>query len=618
MTKSALPCDELLLQRLEKITAEHIDALIDVLTDFGRGRASLDAEVKKTLVMARHDPRPARYREKHLKLVVHELQHFGGHSVANLVRRLRDQPPVSYETIVNDVHKKLNGTSTDEKTIEVKECEIARALFGDPASASTLAQRIERSTSAKVMTGFFTIESSSLMQKFATAGGVGGLLASAPKLLPSAGKLGLRLNPLAAIASTATFVAHTASAEAYRITIPFVAEMGWIGLQPACRASKQQSDKTVLTAAEAKARRGKAPSEEGGIVLTNEQGGTLMRFTTFESDIPELRGRTVPGNAVSALNPLLSNVPGVAALAEQQRGNYVLCSIPFDALVDSVGGPDGSKRAFVMGAKGIENHAYISTPEALQNVLVSGAAWNALSSAVGQKHLHDINEKLTDIKKQLDELSDSVKDLRIEKLEGLMAYVQDLLDHQASEGITSRALDQLEGSLPELTGLESFFRKEMKKELDKARDLETGKWLGAGTVRTEIEGSVDRMNRWIQGYLQVSQLQIVSLWLLHKEQPLARYSASAAAVLERTQQLDEVVLNSRQIYPAQMSMSSSMAAVAPDQTGAFELKVQSLCQNTDTGRADTQGWYERLFEQAECQMLLRIEEGGIQEARFVD
>lgn len=52
--------------------------LVDILTDFGRGRASLDADIKKTLVMARHDPRPNRYGKQHLRMVANEFQHYGG------------------------------------------------------------------------------------------------------------------------------------------------------------------------------------------------------------------------------------------------------------------------------------------------------------------------------------------------------------------------------------------------------------------------------------------------------------------------------------------------------------------------------------------------------------
>jgi hypothetical protein len=121
VSKTETQCDQSMLEHLSSVSAADIDRLVDILTDFGRGRASLDADIKKTLVMARHNPRPSRYGEQHLRAIANELQH-GGHSVANLVRNLRDKPPLSYESIVDNVHAKLNGKNTEAKSVEAKEC----------------------------------------------------------------------------------------------------------------------------------------------------------------------------------------------------------------------------------------------------------------------------------------------------------------------------------------------------------------------------------------------------------------------------------------------------------------------------------------------------------------
>lgn len=619
-------CDESLLQRLMTIPAEYIDALCDIVTDFGKGRASLDADIKKTLVMARHDPRPERYTQDHLMTLIRELQDFGGHSVANLVRHLRDLPPLSYEAIVNDVYKKLNGRSADKKTIEVKESDIARALFGDASSSLTLKERIERSTSTKVISGLFFVKPDDSTSKRMQAGGLGIFASVLPTALPIAGKLVARLNPITAAASTASLVTYSISTEAYRITIPFVAEMGWIAMQLKRRgAAKKSNGPTPAAAHDATgavarpATRNPHGKQGSAVVLADENGKPLMRFTAFDHDLPGAAGTRLPKQAINALNPLVSNLPSVAALAEQQRGNYVLCSLPFDSLVNSRTGAEGAKRAFVIGANGIQEHAHITAPEALQNIVISGVAWNALSSVVGQKHLHDINEKLTAIQERLDELAESVEGLRLEKLEGLMTYVQRLLDHHDSEQVDARALDRLEYSLVDMTGLEAFFRKKMTEELEKVGNIQTGKLVGAATVRTEIEASMERMNKRVQGYLQVAQLQIVTLWLLNSSEPRARYQSSAADVLESMSELDDIILQCRHIYPAQMSMSSSLKGLTKDETADFELKMQSLCKSTDIGRIDTRDWYERLFETAECEMLLHIgDDGNIEEAKFFD
>ena len=604
MSDTEVVCDSFLFQRLRGLPDAGIDALVDIITDHGRGRTSLDSAVNKALVMARYNPRPGRYSNLNLKHLAHELQHFGGHSMANAIRRFRDKPPVSYETVVNDVHSKLNGASTKTKSIEDKEREVALALFGKPDPALSLAERIERCTSKKVLTGLFDIKDSPLVGKDKKTSRIPGSLAAASKYLPAAGLLGTRLNPALAVVS-APLLIHAAAAEAYRITIPFVAEMGWIGLCSEAFPAESKLEPATPS-----------PTHKGHeITLATEDGGVLMRFSA-PTDTSEQRGKKrVPRDAINTLNPLLSNIPGVATFTEQQRSNLVVCSVPFEALVDSATGPEGSKRAIVMGAKGIDSHAHLSAPDALENVVISGVAWNALSSAVGQKHLHDINEKLNDIKEQLDELGDNLDRTRTEKLEGLIVYAQSLLDHQA-EGINSRALDVLEHNLPVLSSLESFFRDKMDQELKRVADLETEKVLGAGKLRTDIEASTETMNRWIEGYLQVAQLQLISLWLLNRDQPSQRYVSSAEAVVNRLAELDERLLDSVQVFRAQMSMSSFLSKLEDSQAVAFETRVQTLQDQTVGGRNETQAWYQRLFEQGECQMLLEINDAGIVDAYY--
>ncbi|MGB3836301.1 hypothetical protein [Castellaniella sp.] len=197
MSKSEIQCDQSMLKRLSSVSAADIDGLVDILTDFGRGRTSLDADVKKTLVMARHNPRPNRYGEQYLRVIANELQHYGGHSVANLVRNLRDKPPLSYGSIVDNVHAKLNGKDTEAKSVEAKECEIALALYGPPTDTLSLEARLELSTTTKVLSGFFHIEDSSNIKEFVLKGGLlAGItpLFTSPNSLASLGKLGLRIS----------------------------------------------------------------------------------------------------------------------------------------------------------------------------------------------------------------------------------------------------------------------------------------------------------------------------------------------------------------------------------------------------------------------------------------
>ena len=610
MTKKQVVCDGVLLTRLQSALPDEIDGLVDVITAFGEGRTGLDADLKKTLVMARFDPREGRYPSDLLRSLALELQYFGGHSIANATRRLLDKPSVSYSEIVDDVYKKLNGKAVKEKSLEQKERDIALALFGENWRTLSFAERYERSTSTKVLSGFFKMQKALAVDK---QGRTVGLSMSASTALFAAASVGVRFNPFTAVVATVGAGVQSLSAEAYRITIPFVAQLGWVRLRQQAPVSNANSS----TSSKGGSRSNLPVHNDSGVKLWDEAGKPLLSLSILE-DKPELKGRKIPSSNISKLNPLLSNLPGMAGLAELSGGQYVLCSIPYGQLVDALG-EEGGKRGWVTTGKKITEQARLSSPERLQNVLISGVAWNALSSAVGQKHLHDINEKLNVIKQQLDEVQEDLDNLRKDKLAGLLDYTQGVLDHFLSEGVNQQAMNRLEHNLATLSELGQYFENKMIAERSKVEQIEPSKMIGSSTVRDEILNSLARMQQWARGYVQVAQLRVVSNGLLYSEQPQERYRADAERVLDQLGKLDTVAAENRQIYRAQMAMSKSfLSDLSDDVTNRLHTKLEALDKSLRTGPSDTRQLHELLFSRADQNMLLYVKDGHIADAELFD
>lgn len=603
MATTGIDCDDELFASLLSAAPDEVDVLVDIITDFSRGRAGLDADVKKLLVQAKHSSRPGGYNQEQLELLGHELQQFGGHSAMNLTRRLLNKSAVPYVEIVNDVYQKLNGSNAASWSVADKERQIALALFGADWRELAPDDRFERATSTKVLTGLFKLKDALLL----SSGSAVGLSAASSAALFAAVTTGLRLNPIGALA-TAGFGLHSSIAEAYRVTVPFVAQMGWIRLRRETPATHPSAPDHVAP----------VPTQDSSeLVVQNDQGDTLLKLNTLQRP-PAGAHRPIPTDQISALNPLLANVPGLAALGELSKGNYVVCSLPLETLTKNANN-DGSVRAFVRTSGKISEQASLSLPEDLQNVLLSGAMWNAVSSAVGQKHLHDINEKLNAIKRQLDSVLRELDEARWESLTGMVDYTQDLLDHYAQDGIGNYAVQTLESQHSQITALRQFFDRKMKEELDVARTVEADKLFGADSARQALKGSLAKMEGWVSGYMQAAQLQVASSALRYMADPQQRHRSAATKVIESLGQLDAIATQTQSIYRSQMELTSSRVfSLDSTLSQSFTAQLESIIGALAQGPIDTRQLQQSLFNQGEHQMLLRYQDGQIAEAHLLE
>lgn len=213
--QKTVKCDEALLKLLKLSNTEEIDFLVDVLTDNGAGRVALSSSIKDFLLQQKAEKN---YTEDGLRNLLCELQEYGGHSAMNLFRN----KPVSYDELLTDVHKKLNGKDSKTKSPWQKEREIVLSLFGDNWQTMTDQERWIRCAEAKVVSGFFN------MQENLNVDGKGiafGLSAAAS----AAAFAALRMFPPVAVVSSFGLAVQSLS-EAYRITIPFIAQIARINM----------------------------------------------------------------------------------------------------------------------------------------------------------------------------------------------------------------------------------------------------------------------------------------------------------------------------------------------------------------------------------------------------
>ena len=73
-----------LVDFLLTVDKHHVNDLVDILTDFSKGRGTLNATVKNVLISAKESNRS--FTKKEINLLLIEFQKYGGNTFANAFR----------------------------------------------------------------------------------------------------------------------------------------------------------------------------------------------------------------------------------------------------------------------------------------------------------------------------------------------------------------------------------------------------------------------------------------------------------------------------------------------------------------------------------------------------
>lgn len=147
----------------------------------------------------------------------------------------------------------------------------------------------------------------------------------------------------------------------------------------------------------------------------------------------------------SRISALMQATPSLL-VAEAHRGRQLMEVVIDGKLIRAADG-DGF-RAMTKGSSGIKEHARLYDTKDLRNLVNAAAVWQLASVIVAQKHMADINQKLSEIKDGVTSISEFIDNERRAVIHGTYQYLR-----QAYE-----ALEQGELSLAIRGELESCER----------------------------------------------------------------------------------------------------------------------------------------------------------------
>lgn len=278
---------EKLINFLLTIDRQHVSDLIDIITDFGKGRAALNSTVKDVLLFAKESNRS--FTRKDINLLLTEFQKYGGNTFINTIRSKDNL--VSYNEILNDVFERLI-TNKNQSSNKEKERKIVQTLFSDNWESMSFPERYEKSTNK-----------TNIILKNITGEAINnGRINLALKFMA-------KNNPAGMLAS----LALDASAPALRITIPFVAQIAWLKMMYKICLDRQETKSVKIS------------SNQDLIIVDADNKDVIMTLTEY-TEPPEIENK-FNSTSFSKFNQLLRNIPALATKLETTKSHIVSINI---------------------------------------------------------------------------------------------------------------------------------------------------------------------------------------------------------------------------------------------------------------------------------------------------
>ncbi|BBT69391.1 TPA: YaaW family protein [Citrobacter freundii] len=472
MSEIDIQGDDALVQLLLNADKGDIDLLIDYVTNTGKFGFSMSDNVKAVLQDAKHQDIPD---EETLRLLVRELQHFGGNTFVNLFRR----NGVSYSEIVDDVASHLKMKVQAAASVEEKEALIIDCVF------TSSWKKMSDDERRQILRGMGISASVSLdipvWQKAALVAN-GLAQTTAGKVLPLIAGLGIGrvlgvLTGPVGLAITGLYTAYDISNPAFRVTLPCVVQIAWIRL----KNSRQFRLATRPS-----------PATMPALIYDQRWG--------FGHDIhqPALTVATIPPSesintgamqeqditGISRLSPLLQTLPSLAASTHIASHQYmeVIINGPLASVKDGPG-----FRGFSLGEKGIKEHAVLLNPDKLSQLVNAGMLLNVASAVLAQKHLADISKKLTEIVEAVREVSAFQNNARKSEIIGAIQYLQQITPVVIEEQCSPAIRQKLEDIEVQFSALQAHLLTDITAAGDKVSALKDRGLFGSSEITNKIQ-----------------------------------------------------------------------------------------------------------------------------------
>lgn len=356
----------------------------------------------------------------------------------------------------------------------------------------------------------------------------------------------------------------------------------------------------------------------------DSQGNEVLAFNACQAskDFSTLPGEELDSQSLGQFSQLISQLPGLATMAELQSGSYLECNLAAEVLTRAKDG--NGFRAFVQGPDGriVENARFFEADK-LNALVNSGVLFNVLSTVVAQKHLADINKKLGEIQKGVEFIKSFLNEERKSKIHGMLEYIRPLIvTIQQGNNLPEREKISLAGKYPDFLGVLKHLECDIDQALKELEKVNHSSKFDSADTRKDIRKIINNLEGLLSCYQQSSNILLLIDGILHHQEP------DESIYLERSKNRMKQAKEYLSSYKSKVDyiLSSKILKISPifelaSTTLANKIQIKNTQENfliSCSGSInDFQKKHESLFPQGEKKISLLIKNGQVARGKFL-
>lgn len=201
--------------------------------------------------------------------------------------------------------------------------------------------------------------------------------------------------------------------------------------------------------------------------------GTLIGPSTRVPLSSELGGQ---------LNAMMQGVPQLL-VKKAHRGKRLMEVVIEGKMIRAADG-DGLRAMAKDAAGKFKEHARLYDTKKLSTIVNVAAVWQIASVVVAQKHLADINEKLEELSKSVEQISRFLDDQRRAKITGTYSYLRQVAAVYAEGERPESMRIELERCERDLLEVQDHLLAEKRRKL--AKNVEHKEWVGTQDLQADL------------------------------------------------------------------------------------------------------------------------------------